>query len=293
MMNIRTILLGIVAALGLSCATAEAQFFTPTFASFPSNPPATYAGACDVVSGCVSYWGLRAASVATRGSNAINLCNVLDAVCVDVASDASTGMVVIPTVGGSSCAVVTCTIKSFYDPISGNTQTQATIANRATLTVSCVNAQPCAVGTGSVCYESVNSITWASPQTHAGFVNASSGFWSYTGAAGGAPITLTMRHDGTNNLRVWANTNFDATATDGVWYAPMAVFNGSSSLGIVNGSATGGSTSTYSFSAKFDLMSLGGCGNQMNGSITEMMYFNAAKTAGDAAALSSNQAAFW
>jgi len=63
-----------------------------------------YTGPGDVVSGAAAWYGVRAYSAATRGNPALNLCNVNDATCSDVSTDASTGNLSFGgTIGGQSC----------------------------------------------------------------------------------------------------------------------------------------------------------------------------------------------
>ena len=65
----------------------------------------SYSGPGNVVTSALVWYGLRAYSAATRGNALINACNVGDAACADVPSDASIGALTISAIGGESCNV--------------------------------------------------------------------------------------------------------------------------------------------------------------------------------------------
>ncbi len=154
-----------IAALLLSlalCAPAAAYWQSRQQISVGAAP-AAFAGIGDVVAAANFYYGLRAYAVATKGTPAVNVCIPADATCADFSTDATSGSLVIGLIGGSSCAVVTCTIKTWYDQSGHNlcsaapcNITQATIANRAVLMTSCIGALPCAVFSGNVTYTSAS-----------------------------------------------------------------------------------------------------------------------------------------
>jgi hypothetical protein len=85
-----------------------------------SGGGASFTGMGDAKSGAKGHWGVIAYSAATRGSNMLELCNVGDAACANVASDATTGLVSsTQVIGGTTCGttggVDVCTIKTLYD----------------------------------------------------------------------------------------------------------------------------------------------------------------------------------
>ena len=121
--------------------------------------PAGYSGPGDVVTGAVAWYGLRAYNAASLGNAAVNVCNStggVDVLCQDFLTNATTGALVIATIGGVSCGVAPCTIKIWYDQ-SGFLNcssaacniTQATIADRYTLVLNCLGTLPCAQGAGA------------------------------------------------------------------------------------------------------------------------------------------------
>jgi hypothetical protein len=102
----------LTAALSLfALSTPHAQFngCPAGFCNPPSaSAPASYTGPLDIVSSnVVGCWALRACSAAARGTAAINACNLGDAACADVLTDASTGQLPagVLTIGGTPCTV--------------------------------------------------------------------------------------------------------------------------------------------------------------------------------------------
>jgi hypothetical protein len=90
----------------------------------PFLPGGGYQGPGDIVSGATEWYGLRAYSSADRGNKLINACNIADAACADISSDASTGKLTnFASVGGTTCSYA----------ISSGTYTTATGAVSLTM----------------------------------------------------------------------------------------------------------------------------------------------------------------
>lgn len=153
MKKLTSLAFGLLIAGLLCLSQAPAQLTTTGAGKAPGgSPPPAFAGVFDVAAcgtNC-SYWGTRASSTADRGNKLMNVCNVADVACADLSSDATTGALVIGTIGGVTCGttvgVNVCTIKTLYD--RGNATVcniyttacdfaQATIALRPTLIPSC------------------------------------------------------------------------------------------------------------------------------------------------------------
>ena len=106
-----------------------------------------------------AYWSTRAFSAATRGDPLMNACNStggVDVACSDILSDKDTGLLVPKVIGGITCPSVAagtnCTVKTWYNQVVANSGdvTQATIADRLTLTANCVNTTlACVTGSGA------------------------------------------------------------------------------------------------------------------------------------------------
>jgi hypothetical protein len=63
-----------------------------------------YQGPGDVQSGWGLYYGVWAFTSATRGNALLNACNIGDATCADLSSNATTGLINITTIGGNACS---------------------------------------------------------------------------------------------------------------------------------------------------------------------------------------------
>lgn len=204
------------------------------------SPPA-YTGPGDVVISAGGWFGLRAYSLATRGNAAINVCNVSDVVCTDFSTDATSGVLTITTVGGSSCSVVTCTVKTIYDQSGGgNDLVQTTIANRAVLTVSCLSGLPCLTFTSTKNYISASGPITTQPMTFSAVAQRNASFTSQaeilTGVNTGASIEF---GPAANQIAIFGGaTERTAAATDSVFHTFQAVLNGSSSVLYVNGGSS-------------------------------------------------------
>lgn len=119
----------------------------------------TFTGVGDAVSSNFkSHWGLIAPTAAQRGQNIVELCNVGDVACANVATDATTGLVSsTQVVGAITCGsgANLCTIKTAYDPggtyCSGSPcpLSQATEGSRPTFVPNCSGSVPCMACNGS------------------------------------------------------------------------------------------------------------------------------------------------
>lgn len=204
-----------------------------------TSAPAGYTGPGDIVTGAIMWWGLRAYSTATRGNNAANICLPLDASCINVATDATTGALnlgAITTLGCNNTTAI-CTIKTLYDQ-TGHSQdvTNATIALRPILTLSCTGTLPCATCNGTSQYlVSGSVVSQAQPFTanSAASVAASHPFLSGLTGNGNASFGYTSTAD---TLSVYASGGIvnQGGATDGTWHGVGGIFNGTSSIAWVD-----------------------------------------------------------
>ncbi len=308
-------------ALLLSLWIAPAWAQLPMTGAGKGTPGVTYQGPGDVVSktNLKFFVGLRALDAADRGGNLINLCNAADAACVDVASDATTGNLVAPTnVGGTDCtAVNTCTIKTWYDRsgalyCSGSTAcnfTQATIANRATLTFNCINSKPCAVFSGSQYYSSsATAASFAATMTVSSVTRRTASFTSQQmifSTQGGNSINVNYRALA-NAVQMFAGTAgvFVSNISDSNYHAIQAIFNGASSALVCGGGAgtncsTGGTSNSVSpgstASSGGVAMAMGhtGASSILSGEMVELFGYNAVLSGSDATAINNNQYSYW
>src|SRR5260221_661617 len=90
------------AAIALCLAPASADNFLLLGTGRAPVVAASYTGPGDIVSGAVGWWGLRAYNAASRGNPLANVCTVIATIdtCLDFSSDATTGSLLIVTIGG-------------------------------------------------------------------------------------------------------------------------------------------------------------------------------------------------
>jgi hypothetical protein len=279
----------------------------PQVTQIGALPPApAFAGAGDVVSGALAYWGLRAYSAATRGAKLVNACyesGGSDTGCADLSSDATTGILDAGVVDGThTCPGASCTIKTFYDLTgNGHDATQATVANRAALTAACLGTNPCAVFSGGQYYVASGNVTQAQPLTYSSVFQPTS---SVNGVVlgteqtdYGAPLLQEANSSGLK-LRLYAGSILDvAGALDG-WYAFQGVFDGASSASYINGTTTSGAGGSDAMSgAPFCVggtNNASGCAaNYLNGRVLEMGAWGGAFTGTQAANMNADQHGVW
>lgn len=254
---IARILFALLAGLLLA---APASGYWQSRSQISISAAASYTGPGDIVPGASAWYGLRAYSSATRGTKAVNVCNALDVVCADLLTDATTGALVITTIGGVNCSIATCTIKTIYDQTTGNNctgtcdLTQATIANRAIFNTGslCTTASlPCmdAVNASGVpCYLSAGNITVNQPLSFSAVTNRPSAAGNYSTVIGHQTGNYGFySQPGVMNL-AWT-ADHTATASNAAFHATQAVSKGAGSSLYVDGSTTTFTSSTQNFGA--------------------------------------------
>jgi hypothetical protein len=227
----------------------------------------------------------------------MNVCNVGDAVCADVMSDAITGAVAIPSIGGSACSSVTCTIKIFYDR-SGNARDaiQATIASRATLVNSgCPPSTTwCASFSGSTLYF-LTSIDAPQPYSNNVVVKCTTRSAAEERIIG-ATNTSSLVDCVDPGWMIFAGANFTLTGTTNTWNSISGVYNHSASIINLNGVDTtgfagdvssGNGGTQFSFGAAFN----GTIG--LVGLLTEVGQNSNGFAQTDRTGLNNNQRAFY
>ncbi len=257
---------------------------------------ASYSGPGDVItSNAIAFWALRAYTSATRGNKLANVCSPADALCGDMLSDATTGDAVIPSLCGGGC-----TVKILYD-LTGLTLcggpcdlTQSTEANRYTLTVNALNGHPVLTSSSATTFMTSPALgsTVTQPYSTTAVTERTGSFTSF-----GVVATVTTGSPGigynnsANTFFIFAGGTGTASVTDSAFHAIQVLFNGASSSTVVDGSATGGNTSTDSLSSgnSFDL---GYTSTALIGATAEVGWWSADKSA-NFAALKANQSGYY
>ena len=266
----------------------------------------SYTGPADIVASPTACYSLRACSSALRGHAAINVCNVSDVTCADLLTDATTGALDVTTIGGSSCSIITCTVKIVYDQTgNGNDFTQTTIANRATLSVSCNGSLPCLVfASGDVYLKTgFNSATNIAQPLTLNTVVKDTG--SSTVDSGG----IIVAWDGVKPSGMWSNDGsanlieiyfsagsaLSVTATNNAWHIFTGVAHGPSPNSNMNVDGTDhtGGVGTYVFSQADVYLGSDNYGSSFIGQMTEVVIWPSALSSGNITSLCHNQYSYW
>lgn len=264
-----------------------------------SGGGAAFTGMADIVPSPFACWSLRACSAATRGTKALNVCNVADVACADLLTDGTTGSLVIPTIGGSSCSIVSCTIKTAYDQ-SGAANctpacdvTQATIASRPTLVVSCVGGLPCMACSGTqflVSPASAGIVQTFSASAVAKRTGNTSAFSDIIGIDNGGNAQF-LFNNSANQVILYAGTlTAGVTAADNAFHAFQGIYAGAASAIYLDGSST---TGLNAGTANGSAMSLCTGTNSLTGNIAEAGLWPVGFNGTQQANMNTNQHSYW
>lgn len=279
----------------------------------PTVTPSSYTGPGDVVSGAKAWWGLRAYSAATAGNKIANVCTTIATVdtCVDMFSNATTGNMVILTIGGLTCdnSVVLCNVKTLYDQsgtsCAGATAcdiTQATVSKRAALTISCLGALPCMTFTAASQQEMARAsgsgtLSLSQPITFSTVATATS-FPTATGTLfcqdNGSVRGTYFRFSNTPGIELNAGSAFTASAATGTIHAIQGVSNNASSVFYVDGSQSTGTDGPGVLNSG-DSMQVGNdqFGDFLQGKIFELGVWSSAFSTPNQSSMNGNQHAYW
>lgn len=267
-----------------------------------------YTGPGDVITGAAAGYSFRAWTSAVRGNNAVQVCNVGDAACANMVTNATTGDLTITTVGGTDCSVSTCTVKTLYDQSGANRcssaacdATQATEALRPVFKTSCNGGKPCMQCTGSSSHKLLSA-------NQTGSVDISNPFTlEFAGQRNGAFTSLgTMLSAATSGVQHGYNSSTNqafifngstvvpGTASDSAYHSIGGLYLGSASSAVyVDGSsvATGNPGGGNITAANgFGICAAGG--NFATGFFLEGGFWSGDKSA-SLSALSTNQHSYW
>lgn len=257
---------------------------------------ASYTGPGDIVS-FLSWGGLRAYSAATRGNNALNVCNPGDAACADVVTDATTGNLVLTTIGGHDCTMDDCTAKIIYDQTAGGSCSgscnlvQATEASRFTLKHNCVNTTLwCLVMPGgSQQMISAGNATFTLPYSMSTVANRTTvvSYANVIGLGSGGVVELGFDISA-NNSFLFGNVLFTAATTDNSFHSIQGLLASTSKL-VIDGSVTTGGNEAL---GRTLALCVGACGNAPTAQAVEFGWANA-DLSSSFSALSTNQHSYW
>lgn len=260
-----------------------------------------FVGLADLVPSPIACWSLRACSAALRGTRAVQVCNPGDSSCVDWVTDAVTGDLVPTLIGGSSCGVIVCTIKTVYDQMvgassCGGVPCDVTMAsNRPVLTLSCNDIRACATSTGA-------SAGWTSATNLSAFSQPITISAVAERVTGGQQNIITDRAAFDMGFNAAPNTTYlyenqlssSATANDGVIHAMQGLYNNgaASSLYIDGALQSVGAVGSNAFGgAKISIAS--GNNGPLQGKWSETAMWAATFSGAQNIAVNGNQHGYW
>lgn len=218
--------------------------------------PAGYQGPGDIVS--FDIWhGLQAYSAAGRGFPLINVCDTATGLtCADFSSDATTGKLVLQTIGGAACAAIGCSIKIMYDQVGTACGGGACTLNAGgggvaawpTLNTTGSSGNPtlsCSAASSQTMASGANTPVLAQPFSFSA-VGKSPGTGTniYGYAGGGGGVTIGFNATAANQAHIYAGTVTSGTASDASYHALQGIFNGASSDINIDGTSNVGNAGT-------------------------------------------------
>lgn len=270
--------------------------------AFVAPTAAAYAGSGDVLSS-VAYWGLRAYTLASIGSNVVDLIN-----------DGTPPVTqTFPSIAGGGLNATTIEslrtqnggTQLFVDKLYDQVGTNHMVSVGTTRPQFVQNASPS--GTKPVIrfvpasdtrlQNAPTTLTRAQPlgfYTVAKYVNNATEAWIM--ADNDSLILIRYRRSADNQASIFSGTaNVDTTASDGNWHTVCATYNGASSaIAIDNGADTSGNAGTNAIAAGNGLQISGTAAAALfNGDGVEWSIVGAAIANVNAVALYNNQHAYW
>jgi hypothetical protein len=285
--------LTLVALLASTCLIAPAKAQSVLMLVTPPPPAACSSAPLPIGSNTVAAaYGLRVL-VQNWTGNIIQLKRASDGTTQNI-GPAVNGCDLNTTTAATFCAATTCTIQTFYEQSgSGATNaTQATVADQATYTASCVNSLPCgtyAVPANAPSYNAtlasgVTAVTlyWVAEFTS--FPGAGNGYVVSISAGSGQPVTWTGYRTPSSGCVALRNNGGGAeigseSCTTGSWYVTAASMENALSHILVNGTAGTDNTTSQSLSSQTALsigeiyQSSNAGTNGLYGNLTDVIVF--------------------
>ena len=210
----------------------------------PVTAGVSYTGPGDVVAGATVWWGMRAYSAATRGTNCIRLVRASDSTQQDFVTlaDGSLDVASIATFLASTTGKVV----TIYDQSgNGHHATQPTDASRPPFVLAATGTRPAMQGNGAVSLSTgafttmrpgPRTTTIPQPYTVSAVV-VRTGAFTTAGAWLGATSGMSCYFFSTvNTVTFYAGVGgTNATAADSAWHTIQEIFNGASSEIYVDG----------------------------------------------------------
>lgn len=252
----------------------------------------SYAGPGDIVA-FTAWWGTRAYTLATVGTNLIRLRRDSDNTEQDFASVAGGGLDLTAIAAfksaGSPDLNVNLFVTKFYDQVGTQHFLQATSSGQPSFELGGKGLLPTV--RFSAHNLEITSFTQAQPFSLSGFALYNGpGQSSLICSTGGGATQLLYGFVAQDAVSMYALGNIQATATDNNWHAVAALFNSVSSKAAADGTSTAGNGGTGAFSGQlylgFD------SANPFKGNFMEIGVLNGDQSA-SFSALSTNQHTYY
>jgi hypothetical protein len=256
-------------------------------------PEPPYSGPGDVVSGALRWWGLRAYTLASVGTNAVRLRRDSDNAEQDFATITGGGLDIAAITsfkGAANLAIVT-----FYDQ-SGNGVhfTQAVAASQPLFILSGFGDHPvCRHNTFSYRLQAASGFsTLNQPFTFQAVIKRIADFTTqgYIFDDNVDSVPQLTFNASANSVGIYGGGQLNASATDNVFHSFHAVFNGASSDMNVDGTATTGNAGTDGFGTN-NIRTNGN--NALRADAFEFGVWASAFSGAQSSAMSANQSNYW
>lgn len=249
----RALFAAVLFCVGLTCLSqSDAAFIGPRRALLIGKKVVapSYVGPGDVISGASAFWGLRAYSAATAGSNAADVRCVTAAKTVTIKTLTSGNFDVASLT--AACPADTYFLSKLYNQTNPGTadMVQATTASQPGLALNCLNTSlPCTTFSGSQGMAAALA-SIPSPYSYVAVGERTGSTTSFgvildTFLDGGSSGTSFLYANSANHVRfsVGNGASFIATANDNAWHAYAATLSGTTGTIVVDNTATTGTVS--------------------------------------------------
>ena len=260
---------------------------------FTGAASAGYTGPGDIVSSAFAWWGLRAYSAATRGTNCVELRRDSDHTAQPFVtlSDGKLDVGSITTFKGAANLY----IRTLYDQ-SGNGRhlTQTTNSNQPRFNLADLGALPTIGGVGiddDIMLTAALTLPQPFTASVVAYYDGEAGIYAYAGETGSLAVRI-GRRGGTAILDCGSEQS--QTISNG-WHSVHSVANGASSDICIDGTSNTKNVGTNGFSSIATAFMSDAVGVAYWGQrTTEFGYWPTASwSSGDKSALSSNQHTYW
>ena len=267
-------------------------------------PGSSYVGPGDIVSGAVGFYSCQAYSEAKVGTKAYRIVRASDSTQTDINSlpnghcDTSTP--------ATFCASTTCKFVTWYDQTgalacAGGTAcdvTQSTSASQSAWTASALNGFPCATSTSSNHgWVSTNALALAQPFTFSSVSERTTAFTTIERIIASNTTGISYNYRGfTNTIGLTAGSTVSATASDSAFHAGIGMTNNASSVVLIDGTPTTGTTGTSTMSGSLSIGDSSAADAPLQGIFCEAGIWPSAMTTGagsQSALLNANMHSRW